>query len=124
MYIWLLHNLVGNKWIYSLSSANIGKDFDIVKEYTIIFKKETYVVEVQAYNEMGETKWTPVIEDEIAHPLFLVLKEIIIIIIIIPEILFDTEYIPFPFILTIVFLLLARQRLYKYNSVLTRSSFL
>lgn len=70
MYIWLLHNLVGNKWIYSLSCANIGKDFDIVKEYTIIFKKETYVVEVQAYNEMGETKWTPVIEDEIAHPLF------------------------------------------------------
>ena len=44
---------------------------------------------------MGETKWTPVIEDEIAHPLFLVLKEIIIIIIIIPEILFDTEYIAF-----------------------------
>ena len=87
MHIWLLHNLVGNKWIYSLSSANIGKDFDIVKEYTIIFKKETYVVEVQAYNEMGKTKWTPVIEDEIAHPLFLVLKEIIIIIIIIPEIL-------------------------------------
>ncbi len=87
MYIWLLHNLVGNKWIYSLSCANIGKEFDIVKEYTIIFKKETYVVEVQAYNEMGETKWTPVIEDEIAHPLFLVLKEIIIIIIIIPEIL-------------------------------------
>ena len=37
----------------------------------------------------------------IAHPLFLVLKEIIIIIIIIPEILFDTEYIAFsvfPFI--------------------------
>ena len=31
----------------------------------------------------------------IAHPLFLVLKEIIIIIIIIPEILFDTEYIAF-----------------------------
>lgn len=60
MYIWLLHNLVGNKWIYSLSCANIGKDFDIVKEYAIIFKKETYVVEVQAYNEMGETKWTPV----------------------------------------------------------------
>ena len=87
MYIWLLHNLVGNKWIYSLSCANIGKEFDIVKEYTIIFKKETYVVEVQAYNEMGETKWTPVIEDEIAHPLFLVLKEIIIITIIIPEIL-------------------------------------
>ena len=23
-----------------------------------------YVVEVQAYNEMGKTKWTPVIEDE------------------------------------------------------------
>lgn len=60
MHIWLLHNLVGNKWIYSLSCANIGKDFDIVKEYTIIFKKETYVVEVQAYNEMGETDWTPV----------------------------------------------------------------
>ena len=57
-------NLVGNKWIYSLSCANIGKEFDIVKEYTIIFKKETYVVEVQAYNEMGKTKWTPVIEDE------------------------------------------------------------
>ena len=95
MYIWLLHNLVGNKWIYSLSCANIGKDFDIVKEYTIIFKKETYVVEVQAYNEMGKTKWTPVIEDEIVHPLFLVLKEIIIIIIIIPEILFNTEYIAF-----------------------------
>jgi hypothetical protein len=90
LYIWLLHNLVGNKWIYSLSCANIGKEFDIVKEYTIIFKKETYVVEVQAYNEMGETKWTPVIEDEIVHPQFLVLKEIIIIIIIIiiiPEIL-------------------------------------
>jgi hypothetical protein len=64
LYIWLLHNLVGNKWIYSLSCANIGKDFDIVKEYAIIFKKETYVVEVQAYNEMGKTKWTPVIEDE------------------------------------------------------------
>ena len=44
---------------------------------------------------MGKTKWTPVIEDEIAHPLFLVLKEIIIIIIIIPEIIFDTEYIAF-----------------------------
>ena len=58
MYIWLLHNLVGNKWIYSLSCANIGKDFDIVKEYTIIFKIETYVVEVQAYNERGETSWT------------------------------------------------------------------
>ena len=43
---------------------------------------------MQAYNEMGKTKWTPVIEDEIAHPLFLVLKEIIIITIIIPEILF------------------------------------
>ena len=50
---------------------------------------------MQAYNEMGKTKWTPVIEDEIAHPLFLVLKEIIIIIIIIPEIIFDTEYIAF-----------------------------
>ena len=63
---------------------------------------------------MGKTKWTPVIEDEIAHPLFLVLKEIIIIIIIITEIFS---------VIGFAFLLLARQSLYKYNSVLARSSF-
>jgi hypothetical protein len=50
------------------------------------------------------------------------LKEIIIIIIIIPEILFDTEYIAFS-VFGLAFLLLARQSLYKYNSVLARSSF-
>ena len=47
---------------------------------------------MQAYNEMGKTKWTPVIEDEQSHPLFLVLKEIIIIIIITPEIIFLLFY--------------------------------
>ena len=52
------------------------------------------------------------------------LKEIIIIIIIIPEILFDTEYIAFSVYFDFVFLLLARQSLYKYNFVLTRSSVL
>ena len=52
----------------------------------------------------------------------LVLKEIIIIIIIIPKILFDTEYIAFS-VFGFAFLLLARQSLYKYNSVLARSSF-
>ena len=42
------------------------------------------------------------------------LKEIIIITIIIPEILFDTEYIAFS-VFGLAFLLLARQSLYKYT---------
>ena len=56
------------------------------------------------------------------NPLRFNLKEIIIIIIIIPKILFDTEYIAFS-VFGLAFLLLARQSLYKYNSVLARSSF-
>ncbi len=88
---------------------------------------------------MGKTKWTPVIEDEIAHPLFFILKEIIIIIIIIPEIIFLLFYLTqksqnqrsLPTgksksqkfsVIGFAFLLLARQSLYKYKSVLARSS--